>query len=79
MTPTDINGNPIIRNVTSRAIPGLHGAPEGSYIGAPGIRVVQVTPARFPDLDPVYVLERDHLHDLRQRAAVARAARKASI
>lgn len=77
MTP-DINGNPVIRDVRSRNIPGLAGAPEGAIIGGPHVRTVKVTPARFPDLDPVYVLERDHLTELRRRAAVARAARKAT-
>lgn len=76
---TDINGNPVIRDVRARNIPGLHGAPEGSIIGGPHTRTVKVTAARFPDLDPLYVLERDHLADMRRRAAVARAARKETL
>jgi hypothetical protein len=77
MTPTDINGNPILRDVRSRNIPGLHGAPEGSVIGGPHSRTVKVTAKRFPDLDPVYVIERDHLTEMRRRAEFARAARRA--
>lgn len=76
MTVLDINGNAVIRDVRSHGIVGLTGAPEGALIGGPKVRTVRVTATRFPDLDPTYVVERDTLTQLRQRAAQMRAARK---
>lgn len=72
---TDVNGNTPIRDVRSRGIEGIHGAPEGAIIGGPGKRAVKVTAERFPDLDPVYVKERDHLQMMTERAAKAREAK----
>jgi hypothetical protein len=71
----DINGNPVIRDVSGLKIPGLSGALEGSLVYGPGQRPVEVTEERFPDLDKAYVQERDQLTEQKRRAANARANR----